>query len=683
MTAPHSFQVGVFMGRTLAALTRVPVRRPRLLILVLGVTTAVAQTNGNRGDIFDRGNPQGSSVPGIVSHVSAPNSALLIINVFSEHKGTRLDRQALLKLVNQSTQAVTWQTTEDLSRSVFADVPYGNYNVEVSAVGYLGDHKEIRIDGSTAQVENDVILERDPSAVNLDIDDRMMSTKVRKEAKHAISSLKSGKLKEAQKQLEQAYKQSTSSPEVNFLLGYLYFEKKDFTQAASYLSKSITLDPRNRQALSLLGRTHLEREDYPAAQSVLEQAVTLDGENWLPHDLLANAYLHEKNYDRARAESQIAIAKGGASAASAQIVLGQALANTGHIEEGLQALNVFVQQSPHHEMVEQVRSYIAELHAYRNQSAEPKSGPYTTVSAAPANSVDSETTTRTLAQLVGVDPVKVLPAARLAPISWQPPGIDEMKLAIAQGVTCPSDHIIEAAGASVQELVENVTRFSAIEDLFHESLDKQGYPVRSETRKYNYVASIYEPQPGFLAVDEFRTERLALSNYPDNIASTGFAALALVFHPHMRDTFEFSCEGLGDWHGQPSWLVHFVQRPDRPNRMHSYRVGSEDHAVGLKGRAWITADKFQIIRIEAEMVQPMPEIQLLSEHQLVEYGPIPFPQKNLSLWLPKSAELYFDFRKHRYHRRHSFDHYMLFSVDTEEKRKEPGSKAPAKPKIGF
>ena len=70
----------------------------------------------------------------------------------------------------------------------------------------------------------------------------------------------------------------------------------------------------------------------------------------------------------------------------------------------------------------------------------------------------------------------------------------------------------------------------------------------------------------------------------------------------------------------------------------------------------------------------MPEIRLLSEHQIVDYGPVPFARKNTSLWLPKSAEIYFEFRKHRYHRRHGFDHYMLFSVDSQEKRKEPSSK---------
>jgi hypothetical protein len=60
---------------------------------------------------------------------------------------------------------------------------------------------------------------------------------------------------------------------------------------------------------------------------------------------------------------------------------------------------------------------------------------------------------------------------------------------------------------------------------------------------------------------------------------------------------------------------------------------------------------------------------------------VPFTKKNTTLWLPKSAEIYFDFRKHRYYRRHSFDHYMLYSVDADEKRKEPINNSPAEKKM--
>jgi hypothetical protein len=229
--------------------------------------------------------------------------------------------------------------------------------------------------------------------------------------------------------------------------------------------------------------------------------------------------------------------------------------------------------------------------------------------------------------LVAVDPLEALGAPALSVKSWQPPGIDDIKLNVAAGTACPTEKVIEESGKRVQALVEDVSRFAAVEDLFHQRLDAYGLPTRTDTRKFNYVASISEEQSGYLSVDEYRAEKLGLTGYPDQIASSGFAALALVFHPHMRDNFEMKCEGLGDWRGQPSWLVRFQQRGDRPNRIQSYKVGTQIHPVNLKGRAWITAEKFQIVRIEAELISPMPEIQLLSEHQVVEYGPRPISQE--------------------------------------------------------
>jgi hypothetical protein len=141
--------------------------------------------------------------------------------------------------------------------------------------------------------------------------------------------------------------------------------------------------------------------------------------------------------------------------------------------------------------------------------------------------------------------------------------------------------VIEQTGHSVEELVRDVERFSAVEDLLHQSLDQYGIPTRTENRKYNYVASISESLPGYLQVDEYRADKMSVTDYPDQIASAGFAALALVFHPSMRDNFEMSCEGLGDWQGQATWLVHFRQRGDRPNRMHSYKVGAQVRSVDL------------------------------------------------------------------------------------------------------
>lgn len=596
------------------------------------------------------------------SYATAPNTGVLVFKVFAERNGHKLDRQAVLKLVNLANQSPMWQTTdmdsqgpysESASEGVFTDVPYGTYNVEISAVGYLSTHKELTVGASQAQQTHEIVLHRDALATNLDIVDNMLPGKARKETKLAVSALKSGKLEEARTHLDKAYTSSPASANINFLFGYLYFQKRDFAQAARFFTAATALDPHNGPALTLLGRAGLETRDYPAARSALEQAVLNDAENWLPHNLLADAYLHEKTYDKARDEAQVAITKGKNAASPAQLVLGEALVNLGQPQEGVRALRVFLDQSPGHPVAGQVLELIADIESGTTSSPALDDSP------------------RPVPKLTGVDPLSALPAPKLSMKAWQPPGIDEIKLSVAPGVTCPSDRVIEESGKRVQELVDDLSRFAAIEDLLHQTLDEYGNPVRTETRKFDYVASISEVEPGYLAVDENRNSKLSVSDYPGKIASTGFATLAFVFHPHMRDNFDMICEGLADWHGQASWLVHFQQRSGHPNRMHTYKVGNQFHPVPLKGRAWITSDKFQIVRIEAEMVTPMPEIQLITEHQVVDYGPVPFPRKNTTLWLPKSAEIYFDFRKHRYYRRHSFDHYMLYSVDTEEKRNEP------------
>jgi tetratricopeptide (TPR) repeat protein len=622
---------------------------------LLALTMLANATFGQ--DVSTDRNPGTLNLQTSTVYQTNPGTSVAVFKVFGEKVSNPLDRQALLKMVSLKDQSVQWATTEENSQGAFTNVAFGNYDVEISAVGYLSKHQEVHNTNSPLQ-QFEIVLHRDPAAINLDVDDRALPSKARKEMRHGESSLKSRKFPDAEKHLLAAHNAAPSSAEINFLLGYLYFQRQDYDKASEYLSAATKLRPHDSQALTLAGRTWLEKKDYPAAQTVLEQAVASDSESWLPHNLLADAYLHQKKYENARDEAQIALDKGKSEANPARLILGQALINMGHDGEGVQALETFLQQSPSFPTAGQVRSLIAEIHDHSSRVAD----------------TDGKSGTK----LAGVDPLQALKQPDLSVRSWQPPGIDQVKVAMATGVVCPSEKVVEGAGKHVAELADDLSRFSAIEDMFHQNLDNVGNPIRTETRKYNYVASISEPEPGYLAVDESRADKISLEGYPDKIASTGFATLALVFHPHIRENFEMKCEGLGDWRGQASWLVYFKQRDDKPNRMHGYKMGTMIYPVKLKGRAWITADRFQIVRIESEMVRPMPEIKLLSEHQVVEYGPVRFDKKKTSLWLPKSAEIYFEFRQHRYYRRHSFDHYMLFSVDMDEKRKEPVDK-PATP----
>jgi tetratricopeptide (TPR) repeat protein len=604
----------------------------------------------------DRFNGMGATTNTMTSYDSWAEGTVLIVTVYAENNKKRLDRQSVVKVLNTVTQIVKWQTTNDQSEATIGNVTQGHYDVEVSAVGYVTAHKEVPIIGNLNRIQLEMVLQPDPEALRLAFADGAMPPKVRKQTKHAVSALKSGNLNLAQKWLGAAYEAAPSNSDLNFLMGYLNYQQKDFDHAQTYLGKAAELNPHDVQSLTLLGRLGLQNEDYVSASSTLEKAVAADADYWMAHNLLADAYLKQRKFEGARDQAQLALETGKTGANAARLILGQAQVNLGNREDGIKTLKAFLDGSPKNPTAPQVRSLIAELETRDADSAATSSA----ILAHPS--------------LTGIDPLLASPDLSFTMKPWQPPGIDESKLSVAADVTCPFDNVIEMSGNRVKELVTDVSRISAIERLEHEQMDEIGNPITKESRNYNYVASITEDKPGFLEVDEYRAAHLGLNDFPDQISSSGFAALALVFHPDMRDNFEMKCEGLGDWHGQSVWVVHFRQRDDRPARIHDYKVGAETYSVKLKGRAWITTDKFQIVRIESELVSPMKPIQLLSEHQIVEYGPVPFQKKNMELWLPKTAEIYFDFRRHRYYRRHSFDHYMLFAVDSDEKRKEP--KAP-------
>jgi tetratricopeptide (TPR) repeat protein len=600
------------------------------------------------------------------------SGASLQVTVYADNK-TKLDRQAVVRMHCDNPPGTIYQTTKGGSQTTFLGLSIGKYSLEVSAAGYLSAEKQIEVGGVTDNLQTSVTLSKDAAAINLDATgttDAVMSSKASKDTAAAVAALKSSDLKEAKKRLDSAYRLVPESGRVNFLMGYMFFQQKDYDQALTYLNHAITLSPSDGQALALLGRVQLLRSQYEPARASLERAVVANPNDWMSHNLLGDVYLKLKQYEKAREQAQLAIDQGKKDASAARLVLGEAQADLGHISEGIETLKDFLAIAPASPQAPQVKQFIAQLEQR-----------------AASNPTEAAMTTVVGAAVPAGDPAPLADTSEPElSVAWQPPGIDESKPSVAAGVACPTEQVLAKAGDSVQELVDNVGRFAAIEDLLHERLDNQGNPTSRETRKFDYAAYISQPRTGVLLVDEFRTERYGIDNLPDQIATSGFPALALIFHPNMQGDYDISCEGLGEWKGQATWLMHFRARDDRPSHIQDYVIGNHTYPIRLKGRAWITADKFQIVRIESELISPLKGIGFLAEHQIAEYGPVMFEKKKVQLWLPKTAEVYLDFHRHRYYRRHSFDKYMLFSVDSTDKVNTanlppgPGSTSPRRRK---
>lgn len=641
-------------------MNRYPVLVPATLCLCALFHPIIAAAQNSTPNMGDIGGELNAS-PTVTNHLGAA----LVVSVMDEKK-KNLDRQAVVQLYDAATQKSLWQATAGDSQTAFVDLTLGKYTVEVSAVGYVTARQEVTVFDYLRTTFAYIVLQRDPMAIDL-APSTPLPKKASAETRAATWALNSNKLKDAQKHLDAAHKLAPTNGHVNFLLGYLAFQQRNYEQAQTYLEQATKLETRNVQALNLLGRVYLLQKKNAEAQAVLQRAVAGDPENWIAHHLLADAYLHQHAFANALAQADLALESGKAESAAALITRGAALAGLGRNQEAIQALQNYLQREPGSPTVAEVRDLIAQIEAHAASPAAVPAGDGALASAKGDLSLASTQPTLSLK-------------------AWAPPDVDEAKPPVAAGTSCPYQDIIDRSGERVKQLVDNVAQFSAIEDLLHEQLDEAGNATTTETRKFDYVASISEPNPGFLAVDEFRTQRYGVADLPDKILTNGFPAVALVFHPDMRDNFDIRCEGLGQLRGQAAWLLHFQQREDRPNRLQSFQVREYTYPVALKGRAWVSADSFQIIRMETQLVHPMPEIQFLSQHQITEYGPVAFAKKKVELWLPKSAEVYLELRGHYYYRRHSFDHFMLFSVDSSDKLKQakgvggPGSFTPKRPK---
>jgi hypothetical protein len=197
----------------------------------------------------------------------------------------------------------------------------------------------------------------------------------------------------------------------------------------------------------------------------------------------------------------------------------------------------------------------------------------------------------------------------------------------------------------------------------HERLGKDGKAKEHQRKKFNYVAVVEDVRPGSFNLNEYRDGHPGISGFPGDLATLGMPSLALIFHPYHQDEFEMTCEGLSSWHDRPAWQVHFSQRKDRPARMSAIRVGYKTFPVLLMGTAWIDSESFQIVHLETDLLQPIPEVRLLTEHQVLDYGPVHFEGRDLTLWLPKDADILLYSDGQRFHHRHTYTHYQIFSVD--------------------
>jgi VWFA-related protein len=268
---------------------------------------------------------------------------------------------------------------------------------------------------------------------------------------------------------------------------------------------------------------------------------------------------------------------------------------------------------------------------------------------------------------------------KAAPSLWNPPNVEAPIPSLSATPPCPLAEVLKQAAWSAKELVINLQKFSARETMRAEMVNEVGAAAALETRDFDYLVFITRGANDLLAVRESHTATYGNGTFDRSMTDSGLTVLALIFYPPYASGYDMRCEGQVQYQGHAAWVIHFKQRQDKPSLTRAFMTTTGHYSAALKGRAWIAADSFQVLHLETNLVKWVAGMHLKSEAISIDYGPVQFHIRPVTLWLPQSAEVFSEFVPYstgsslayaenpqdpRYHARYTFTDFKLFSVGT-------------------
>ena len=255
-------------------------------------------------------------------------------------------------------------------------------------------------------------------------------------------------------------------------------------------------------------------------------------------------------------------------------------------------------------------------------------------------------------------------------LRWEPPDVNATLRSLSSTPPCDLSRVLTEVGAHAKELTTNLENFTAQEKIEYEKLDQSAFPEENAAAVFDYVFA-FEQRGGGRVSHEYRTPASGSHSFPASGQDTGQVALELIFHPSMQSDYDMTCEGLDQWKGLPAWVIQFQQRKDKPRRTLQFRTPDGSYSAMLKGRAWISQENGQVLRLETALMQDIPALNIRSSVVAVDYAPVQIQSRKLELWLPQRVEAYWEISGRRIILYHTFSNFKLFSVDTEQNVNKP------------
>ncbi len=469
---------------------------------------------------------------------------------------------------------------------------------------------------------------------------------------------------DAEPLLRKAIAVDASSWRGQFELAVALSGQHRFKEAVTSASAARDLKPENPSIYLLLYNLHIRTEDFPGALHDTESYLKLAPDG-------ATADRVRRMQDQVQKEVQASGGTPGPSSdakpAEGPSVVRPAAASAPAADSNF---------TPVDGLVVEPAAARATAPAGTPAAAQPSIPSPATVPAAPAANSSSAPAPPVAATVRATVEAPVVSAPKSAsppePKSVIPLRVDETVPEVAVDVPCSLPTVLHGAGQRAEQLLSTLQKFNASERVEHYKLNAAGVPGPADVRSFDYIVSVTHDAQGGFQMQEYRNGGIVHSEqFPSGIRTANLSEHGLIFHPLLAPGFHFTCEGLGEWKGHPTWLVQFEEKKNDLNPFRSYVINGFSYPLQLTGRAWIDAGTYQVLRLESDLLKPVEKIHLTREHIAIEFASVRFRTGNQELWLPQTAELYVEWNGHRFYRRHSFSNFKVFSTESTEEVHAP------------
>jgi hypothetical protein len=201
-------------------------------------------------------------------------------------------------------------------------------------------------------------------------------------------------------------------------------------------------------------------------------------------------------------------------------------------------------------------------------------------------------------------------------------------------------------------------------------LDKALHDRVTATSHTVFTYRIHPTQDPVLGavLEEFRTDSdgasVDMGNFkPGNPRGIGFSDSWLIFVPANQSESKFRFLGHQKIDGHSTVVLAFAQLPEHVRLPAEIEVDGDSCPFFTQGLVWIDASNFHIVRLETDLLFPIPGLQLTEMRSEVRFGDVlTIPERNLSLRLPTDTGIFWQTTTGAGAELHHYSDYRLFTA---------------------